>query len=433
MSEPFDTVVVGAGIAGCMAARELATDCEVLVLDRSGVAGAATGRSAGLVAPTLFFGDLAAVARHANAFVREFDGTRGFEFTPRNRVDLVTRAECEAATETAERRAADGFPVSYLDAEAVRERYPDLTMEGFVGAVEYRDTGWVGPYSDATALAGDARARGAPSRPCDRHGSTRRGRGRRRDRDGRRGSSRRGGGRRRGVAHPGAPRRPRGPPDPPLPDPVRGSRTGGTTRWVVPARPRGERASLHAPRAQRRSAGRGWRRVDRRPGAREHGRGRVVQASLYGAAPGARPRVRARRSGERSGRRRRGDPRRATGDRRARGGSGGTHRRDGVQRPRRDALPGRRTRRPRTARRDPRRVPARAVLARPVRTGADRLRTPVDLGGPMRLPALVSTLYRFGRRGAPAGSVGGGGTPGRRPEPCVPVHRGVLAGTVSVI
>lgn len=160
-SATYDTVVVGAGIAGCMAARELAADRDVLVLDRDGVAGAATGRSAGLVAPTLFFGDLPDVTRHANAFVREFDGTGGFEFTRRNRVDLATaetRADAEA---TAERLDAEGFPVSYLDADAVRERYPPLRMDGFAGAVEYRDTGWVDPYSYATALAGDARERGA--------------------------------------------------------------------------------------------------------------------------------------------------------------------------------------------------------------------------------------------------------------------------------
>lgn len=160
-SGTFDTVVVGAGIAGCMAARELAADRDVLVLDRDGVAGGATGRSAGLVAPTLFFGDLPEVARHANHFVREFDGTGAFEFTPRNRVDLVIADGRAEARETAERRAADGFPVTYLDAGAVRDRYPALTMDGFVGAVEYRDTGWVDPYSYAAALAGEARARGA--------------------------------------------------------------------------------------------------------------------------------------------------------------------------------------------------------------------------------------------------------------------------------
>lgn len=161
MTGAYDTVVVGAGVVGCMAARELATDREVLVLDRDGVAGAATGRSAGLVAPTLFFGDLPAVARHANAFVREFDGTGEFAFTHRDRLDLATAEERPDAEEVARERAADGFPVSYLDAEAVRERYPALTMEGFAGAVEYRDTGWVDPYSYATALAGEATDRGA--------------------------------------------------------------------------------------------------------------------------------------------------------------------------------------------------------------------------------------------------------------------------------
>ncbi len=161
MTGTYDTVVVGAGIAGCMAARELAADREVLVLDRDGVAGAATGRSAGLVAPTLFFGDLPAVARHANAFVRAFDGTGGFEFTPRNRIDLVAEGTREEAEATAVRLDDGGFPVSYLDADAVRERYPSLRMDGFAGAVEYRDTGWVDPYSYATALADDANERGA--------------------------------------------------------------------------------------------------------------------------------------------------------------------------------------------------------------------------------------------------------------------------------
>ena len=161
MNGTADTVVVGAGIAGCVAARELAADREVLVLDRGGVAGGATGRAAGLVAPTLFFGDLPAVARHANAFVREFDGTGGFVFTRRDRVDLVTAEERADAEATATRLDAEGFPVSFLDAETARERYPALRMDGFAGAVEYRDTGWVDPHAYATALADDARERGA--------------------------------------------------------------------------------------------------------------------------------------------------------------------------------------------------------------------------------------------------------------------------------
>lgn len=158
-----DVIVVGAGVAGCHAARELATDHEVTVLDREGVASGATGLSAGIVAPTLFYAETPGVARHANDFFRAFDGTADFSFTERNRIDLVEPDEVDEHRARGERLAEQGFPVDYLDADAVRERYPRVTPEGrgFAGAVEFRDTGWVDPYSYAAALAGEARDRGA--------------------------------------------------------------------------------------------------------------------------------------------------------------------------------------------------------------------------------------------------------------------------------
>lgn len=158
-----DVIVVGAGVAGCHAARELASDHDVTVLDREGVASGATGLSAGIVAPTLFYAETPSVARHANAFFREFDGTADFAFTERNRIDLIAPGEAAEHRDRGERLAAEGFPVDYLDADAVRERYPRVTPEkrSFAGAVEFRDTGWVDPYSYAAALADDAQARGA--------------------------------------------------------------------------------------------------------------------------------------------------------------------------------------------------------------------------------------------------------------------------------
>ena len=159
-----DVVVVGAGVAGAVAARDLATDHNVTVLEASGVAAEATGRSAGLIAPTLFFGDDPAVARHATEFFRSFDGTAQFELTERDRVDLVTAGERPEAEATAERRSAAGFPVSFLEPEEVAERYPRFHADRFAGAVEYRDTGWVDPYSYANAHVGEARERGATVR-----------------------------------------------------------------------------------------------------------------------------------------------------------------------------------------------------------------------------------------------------------------------------
>ncbi|WP_373189906.1 NAD(P)/FAD-dependent oxidoreductase [Halolamina sp.] len=159
----MDVLVVGAGVAGCQVARELAADHDVTVLDKQGVASGATGLSAGIVAPTLFYAETPDVARYANRFFREFDGTAGFDFTHRNRLDFVTEGELDEHRERAERLADEGFPVRCLDAEEIPEEYPGFTPENseFVGAVEFEDTGWVDPYSYANALATVAEERGA--------------------------------------------------------------------------------------------------------------------------------------------------------------------------------------------------------------------------------------------------------------------------------
>jgi glycine/D-amino acid oxidase-like deaminating enzyme len=154
-------VVVGAGVAGCAAARELARDHDVTVLDRHGVAAEATGLAAGLVAPTLFYGDVPDVARHANAFFRDFDGTYGFEFTARDRLDFVTESDVPEARHDAAHLADIGFPATYLDADEVAERYPQFDAEAFAGAVHYGDTGWVDPYTYTNALKRAAEDRGA--------------------------------------------------------------------------------------------------------------------------------------------------------------------------------------------------------------------------------------------------------------------------------
>ena len=154
-------IVVGAGIAGCHAARELASDHDVCVLEREHVGAGATGRSAGLISPTLFYGDHPEIARHVTRFVRRFDGTHGFEFTERGRLDFLTEDALPDARKHARALADEGFPVRYLEAAAVADRYPQFDLEGFAGAVHYGDTGWVDPYTYATALAADAEARGA--------------------------------------------------------------------------------------------------------------------------------------------------------------------------------------------------------------------------------------------------------------------------------
>ncbi|RQG89651.1 NAD(P)/FAD-dependent oxidoreductase [Natrarchaeobius chitinivorans] len=154
-------IVVGGGIAGCQAARELAVDHTVTLLERDNVATGATGVSAGLVAPTLFYSDRPAVATYANEYVRRFDGTNGFEFHERDRLDFVRPTDRKEANATATELAEKGFPVGYLDASAVADRYPQFDLEGFAGAVLYEDTGWVDPYTYASAVRSTAEDAGA--------------------------------------------------------------------------------------------------------------------------------------------------------------------------------------------------------------------------------------------------------------------------------
>jgi len=161
MDDEYDVVVVGAGVIGCAIADRLAPEREVLVLDRDGVAAGATGRAAGLVTPTLFYGDRPGAARHANEFFRSFDGTNGFEFSERTRYDYVLPAEVDTARERADALTGAGFPVDYLDAATVASTAPRLNLDGFAGAVRYADAGWVDPYSLATALLQRAVDRGA--------------------------------------------------------------------------------------------------------------------------------------------------------------------------------------------------------------------------------------------------------------------------------
>lgn len=154
-------VVVGAGVAGCHTARNLATDHEVVVLDESGVAAGATGLSAGVVAPTLFYGEFPDIARYGNEFFRRFDGTHGFEFRRRARIDVVTEEEVPTAREKAETLSEAEFPVSFLDTDALTDRYPQFDVSQFAGAAVYEDTGWVDPYTYTTALRQTAADSGA--------------------------------------------------------------------------------------------------------------------------------------------------------------------------------------------------------------------------------------------------------------------------------
>ncbi|MDY6817831.1 MAG: FAD-dependent oxidoreductase [Halobacteriales archaeon] len=160
MSDSSRIVIVGGGVIGCAVAHRLAPDHDVVVIEREQIAGEASGLAAGLVSPTLFYADHPAMAAHATAFFEQFDGTESFRLARRPRLELVAPDRESDARDRAERLAGIGFPVAFREPSTVEDRYPAFEMTDFVGAVEYRDTGWVDPHSLTVALETAASRRG---------------------------------------------------------------------------------------------------------------------------------------------------------------------------------------------------------------------------------------------------------------------------------
>jgi len=160
----WDVVIVGGGVTGCGVAYRLARDHDVLVLEKGEIASNASGLSMGLISASQFYHDVPDAAHHSTGFFREFDGTAGFEFTPRTRVGLIPPDLEGEMRERAGKLAAHGFPTSFLSAGTVRGKYPQFDVSGFAGAVEYRSHGWVKPYNYARALQSVAEDRGAEFR-----------------------------------------------------------------------------------------------------------------------------------------------------------------------------------------------------------------------------------------------------------------------------
>lgn len=159
-SETYDVVIVGGGVAGCAAAYRLASDADVALVEKGQIAGEASGLAAGLVAPTLFYGDHPEVARYANDWFRRVDGTGNFTFHRSPRVEFIQPDSESDARQRAASLSTVGFPVSFLEPADVETDYPWFDASEFAGAVEYEDTGWVDPYEYTVALHRAADARG---------------------------------------------------------------------------------------------------------------------------------------------------------------------------------------------------------------------------------------------------------------------------------
>lgn len=155
-------VVIGGGIIGCSSARFLASDHEVLVIERGQIAGDASGKASGVITFSAQRSLMPGFVDYATSFFHDYEGTKHFEFVERNAVELTPPEKESVARKRVDGAVENGFPLSFLDSDDIDRRYPGVfNCAGYVGGIEYRDTGWVDPYTCTMSYKADAEARGA--------------------------------------------------------------------------------------------------------------------------------------------------------------------------------------------------------------------------------------------------------------------------------
>lgn len=161
-SESYDVAIVGGGINGCVAAKFLAEDHDVVVLEKDQIATATTAKASGLISVAHDYIDHLEAAKYAADFFEEYDGTGNFEYTQRANVRLVS-PETEATARAEAERIGEYFETNYIDSTSeIAERYPDVfELDPFVGAVEIKQGGWVDPYTLTMTFKEDAENAGA--------------------------------------------------------------------------------------------------------------------------------------------------------------------------------------------------------------------------------------------------------------------------------
>ncbi|MFO7925974.1 MAG: NAD(P)/FAD-dependent oxidoreductase [Halobacteriota archaeon] len=159
-----DVVIVGGGVSGCAIARELATDHDVVLVEKSQVASEASALAAGIIGISVTYDRYPAIGAHAARFFEDLDGTGQFSYTRRGSVRPVPPEKENDLRMDVEYLRGEGHDVTFREAADLPDRYPWLNSGPYAGAIEYpaeAGKGWTDPYTLAVTLKEQAEKRGA--------------------------------------------------------------------------------------------------------------------------------------------------------------------------------------------------------------------------------------------------------------------------------
>jgi len=177
LPEHTEIAIVGAGVAGCACALQLAGRARVAVLEARSCAAGATGRSAGMILTGLTESyyrlrrEMGPERAKRLWLLSRANGRRVQELVHEHAIDCgydqqgsvalaVTEGEAEELRESAGLLAADGFNAEWREMNALEDLFPEGVPDGFYGARRAPDDAVLQPVDYCRGLLHAAVARG---------------------------------------------------------------------------------------------------------------------------------------------------------------------------------------------------------------------------------------------------------------------------------
>ncbi len=164
MSQTFDVIIIGGGIAGCSSAFQLAKrGVKVALLEKSEIGAGGTGKSSAVIRQHYSNKLTARMALHSLRVFQNFEDEIGGEcgFTPVGFLAVVEAKDQAGLEANVALQREVGIQTELLSPKALREIMPGVEIADLVAAAYEPEAGYADPYLTVNAYANAARRHGA--------------------------------------------------------------------------------------------------------------------------------------------------------------------------------------------------------------------------------------------------------------------------------